>query len=114
MAACFDKHTKLYFKQKEEPQYIRFGAARDNDEKYEIRFGQLKVTGCVPRIPSNIACLCQPHSDDIASCFEPAVNRIVNDIEEIIKDAPAHTVIKVSVCVPTFVAFLSFPTTTLS
>ncbi|KAF5321963.1 hypothetical protein D9619_002083 [Psilocybe cf. subviscida] len=77
MAACFDKHTKLRFKQKEEPQYIKFGAARDNDEIHEIRFGQLKVTG-----------------DDIASCFEPAVNRIVNDIEEIIKDAPAHTVIK--------------------
>ena len=44
---CFDKTTKLRFKKTEEPQYIKFGSTRDNDEAYNIRFGQLKLMGRV-------------------------------------------------------------------
>ena len=42
---CFDKTTKLRFRKAEEPQYIKFGSTRDNDESYNIRFGQLKLLG---------------------------------------------------------------------
>ena len=42
---CFDKTTKLRFRKAEEPQYIKFGSTRDNDETYNIRFGQLKLMG---------------------------------------------------------------------
>ena len=44
---CFDKTTKLRFRKAEESQYIKFGSARDNDEAYNIRFGQLKLMGWV-------------------------------------------------------------------
>ena len=44
---CFDKTTKPRFKKAEEPQYIKFGSTRDNDKAYNIRFGQLKLTGWV-------------------------------------------------------------------
>jgi len=42
---CFDKTTKPRFRNAADPQYIKFGAARDNDPTYGIRFGQLKVAG---------------------------------------------------------------------
>ena len=42
---CFDKTTKHRFKDAGEPQYIKFGTTRDNDPAYNIRFGQLKLTG---------------------------------------------------------------------
>jgi hypothetical protein len=44
---CFDKTTKLRFRKVEEAQYIKFGSTRDNDEGCNIRFGQLKLMGCV-------------------------------------------------------------------
>ena len=44
---CFDKTTKLRFRNIDEPQYIKFGSTRDNDETYGIRFGKLKLQGCV-------------------------------------------------------------------
>jgi hypothetical protein len=42
---CFDKTTKLRFRKAEEPQYVKFGSTRDNDESCNIRFGQLKLMG---------------------------------------------------------------------
>ncbi|KDR71211.1 hypothetical protein GALMADRAFT_143923 [Galerina marginata CBS 339.88] len=41
----FDATTKLRFKDRNDPQYIRFGSARDNDETHNIQFGQLKLPG---------------------------------------------------------------------
>ena len=41
----FDKTTKLRFRNSAEPQYIKFGGARDNDQSLNIRFGQLKLLG---------------------------------------------------------------------
>jgi hypothetical protein len=42
---CFDKTTKLRFRKAEEPEYVKFGSTRDNDESCNIRFGQLKLMG---------------------------------------------------------------------
>ena len=42
---CFDKTTKLRFSKAQEPQYVKFGSTRDNDESCAIRFGQLKLMG---------------------------------------------------------------------
>jgi hypothetical protein len=41
----FDKTTKLRFREAEEPQYVKFGSARDNDKSCNIRLGQLKLIG---------------------------------------------------------------------
>jgi len=45
IATCFDKTTKPRFRNVDEPQYIKFGGARDNDEMSNIRFGQMKLPG---------------------------------------------------------------------
>ncbi len=42
---CFDKTTKLRFRDSHNFQYIKFGSTRDTDEKFNIRFGQLKLKG---------------------------------------------------------------------
>lgn len=42
---CFDRTTKLRFRDSKEFQYVKFGSTRDNDEKSNIRFGQLKLQG---------------------------------------------------------------------
>ena len=60
---CFDKSTKLRFRNSDEPQYIKFGGARDNDPDCNIRFGQLKLMG-----------------SDVARFFEPSVECIVNAV----------------------------------
>ncbi|KAF8805121.1 hypothetical protein BYT27DRAFT_7105301 [Phlegmacium glaucopus] len=60
---CFDKTTKLRFRKANEPQYVKFGSTRDNDESYNIRFGQLKLMG-----------------PDIAQFFQPSVDCIVKAV----------------------------------
>ena len=42
---CFDKTTKLRFRSADDPQFVKFGSTRDNDEECSIRYGQLKMTG---------------------------------------------------------------------
>ena len=62
---CFDKTTKLKFRNSDDLQYIKFGAARDNDQSCNIRFGQLKLLG-----------------SDVAKFFELSVECIVNAVIE--------------------------------
>jgi len=62
---CFDKTTKLRFRKAEEPQYVKFGSTRDNDESYNIRFGQLKLMG-----------------SDVALFFQPSIDCIVKAVLE--------------------------------
>ncbi|KAF9523699.1 hypothetical protein CPB83DRAFT_862504 [Crepidotus variabilis] len=47
ISACFDKTTKLRFRDDKEPQYIKFGGTRENDSTAGIRFGQMKLEGAV-------------------------------------------------------------------
>ena len=61
--ACFDKTTKLRFRNSDEPQYIKFGGTRDNDLNFNIRFGQLKLLGPV-----------------VAKFFEPSIECIVRAV----------------------------------
>ena len=63
IVSCFDKTTKLRFRDSDKPQYIKFGAARANDQSRNIRFGQLKLLG-----------------SDVAKFFEPSVECIVNTV----------------------------------
>jgi hypothetical protein len=60
---CFDKTTKLRFKNSAEDQYTKFGGPRDNDPKCNIRFGQLKLLG-----------------SDVATFFEPSIKAIVDAV----------------------------------
>ena len=45
MARCFDRTTKLRFRNVNEPQFIKFGSTRDNEPESDIRYGQLKLMG---------------------------------------------------------------------
>jgi hypothetical protein len=47
LTQCFDKSTKLTFRNANEPSYIRFGTARDRDFAVGIRSGQMKIAGYV-------------------------------------------------------------------
>ncbi|KAF8058637.1 hypothetical protein FPV67DRAFT_1523179 [Lyophyllum atratum] len=62
---CFDKTTKLRFRSSAEPQFIKFGSARDKDLALGIRSGQLKLKGT-----------------DVAAFFEPSISCIVKCILE--------------------------------
>jgi len=65
IVGCFDKMTKLRFRSADEPQFVKFGSARDNDGECNIRYGQLKMTGV-----------------DVASFFEPSIQCIIDSVEE--------------------------------
>ncbi|KAF9524963.1 hypothetical protein CPB83DRAFT_944651 [Crepidotus variabilis] len=67
---CFDKTTKLRFRDSKEFQYVKFGSTRDNDEKFNIRFGQLKLQG-----------------SDVAMFFEPSINCVVKAVLDQRKNA---------------------------
>lgn len=62
---CFDKTTKLRFRNSEEPQFIKFGGTRDNEPDCNIRYGQLKLTGA-----------------EVAEFFEPSIKCIVESVRE--------------------------------
>ncbi|TFK31142.1 hypothetical protein BDQ12DRAFT_740169 [Crucibulum laeve] len=62
---CFDKTTKLSFRNSDEPQYIKFGTARDRDPNLGIRSGQLKLSGL-----------------DVSTFFEPSIECIMKGIVE--------------------------------
>ncbi|KAF5321822.1 hypothetical protein D9619_002184 [Psilocybe cf. subviscida] len=62
---CFDKTTKLRFRDDKEAQYIKFGSMRDNDALYNIRYGQLKLNGA---------------SSDVALFFEKSIKCIVQAV----------------------------------
>ncbi|PPQ74250.1 hypothetical protein CVT24_001151 [Panaeolus cyanescens] len=65
ISRCFDKTTKLRFRNVEESQYIKFGTLKDRDLTLNIRSGQLRLTGT-----------------EVAAFFEPSVNCIIKSIEE--------------------------------
>ncbi|PPR01388.1 hypothetical protein CVT24_006226 [Panaeolus cyanescens] len=61
----FDKTTKLRFRDDKEQQYVQFGSARDTEQQYNIRFGQLKLQG-----------------SDVAAFFEPSIECIKKAVLE--------------------------------
>ncbi|KAJ2917954.1 hypothetical protein MD484_g2428, partial [Candolleomyces efflorescens] len=66
----FDDTTKLRFWSDKDPQYIRFGGNRDNDESVGIKYGQLKLSGA-----------------HVASFFEPSVRCIKNAVLQLLSAA---------------------------
>ncbi|KAF9480734.1 hypothetical protein BDN70DRAFT_893887 [Pholiota conissans] len=78
---CFDKTTKLKFRNVDSPQYVKFGSTRDNDASHSIRFGQLKLLG-MTAIESWTM-----DRADIAPFFEPSVNCIIKAVLEQRKNA---------------------------
>ncbi|KAF9465189.1 hypothetical protein BDZ94DRAFT_1307339 [Collybia nuda] len=65
ISQCFDKNTKLRFKNDKEPQYIRFGTSQDKDLNCNIKSGQLRLSG-----------------KDVAGFFEPSINCITTAIAQ--------------------------------
>ncbi|KAF9449855.1 hypothetical protein P691DRAFT_727192 [Macrolepiota fuliginosa MF-IS2] len=65
MADKFDKTTKLAFRDPNDPQYIKFGNARDRDPNLGIRIGWLKLDG-----------------NTIADFFEPSIQCIMDAVDE--------------------------------
>ncbi|KZP02189.1 hypothetical protein FIBSPDRAFT_771053, partial [Athelia psychrophila] len=62
---CFDKSTKLRFRNPDEPSYIKFGGVRDKDLAVGIRSGQLKLPG-----------------SEVAALFEPSIKAIIDAIDQ--------------------------------
>ncbi|GLB37967.1 putative ATP binding [Lyophyllum shimeji] len=65
IARCFDKTTKLRFRNSGESQFIKFGSARDKDPGLGIRSGQLRLKGT-----------------DVAKFFKPSISCIIKCILE--------------------------------
>ncbi|KAK0222693.1 hypothetical protein EDD85DRAFT_959951 [Armillaria nabsnona] len=65
IAECFDKTTKLRFRNAEEPAYVKFGSMKDKDLALDIRSGQLKLAG-----------------SEVASFFEPSVKAIIDVVHD--------------------------------
>ncbi|KAH7883407.1 hypothetical protein F5I97DRAFT_1981501 [Phlebopus sp. FC_14] len=61
MTDIFDKTTKLRLRNADDPQYIKFGTVRDKDPQYDIRSGQLRLTGKI-----------------VADLFEPSIKEIID------------------------------------
>ncbi|KAJ2928088.1 hypothetical protein H1R20_g9021, partial [Candolleomyces eurysporus] len=66
----FDTTTKLRFRSDKDPQFIRFGGNRDNDDSVGIKYGQLKLPGT-----------------DVASFFEPSIKCITNAVLRLLSAA---------------------------
>jgi len=62
---CFDKVTKLTFKNEEEASYVHFGSYRDTDSSVGIQSGRLKLSGT-----------------HVANLFERSIQAIVDGIVE--------------------------------
>jgi hypothetical protein len=92
---CFDKTTKLRFRNTEEPEYVKFGSTRDNDKSYNIRLGQLKLMGLFLSIlfDSNVPNF-NSFRSDIAQFFQPSIDCIVKAVLE--QRNSAHKTISVS------------------
>lgn len=93
---CFDKTTKLSFRNADEPQFVRFGTTRDTDPSLKIRSGQLRLLGYSSPfswfdflVDGDIFL-----SSDVASFFEPSLQCIVKAINE--HSAASTTKISVS------------------
>lgn len=80
---CFDKTTKPRFRNESDPQYIKFGGTRDNDQNHGIRFGQLKLAGCILLLQFFINLLNVISSlfrTDVATFFQPSIDCVVEAI----------------------------------
>ncbi|KAJ2912881.1 hypothetical protein MD484_g7537, partial [Candolleomyces efflorescens] len=67
---CFDRSTKIRFNNNQQPQFIRFGGTRDHDHAYNIRFGQLRLSGI-----------------DVAKFFEPSVKCVTDAVLDVAANA---------------------------
>ena len=79
---CFDKTTKMRFKNKDGSQYIKFGGARDNDAELNIRAGAIKLQGSA-KVFFIVVDESQCHlisRSDVADFFNPSVVRIVQAV----------------------------------
>lgn len=86
MARQFDKTTKTIFRSPEDTAYIRFGSMRDKDPQYNIRNGQLTLSGYVLELAVADTLIYYNHSAEVASIFKPSIeatkegiNRQCND-----------------------------------
>ncbi|TFK63665.1 hypothetical protein BDN72DRAFT_902219 [Pluteus cervinus] len=75
IARCFDKSTKLHFRRKEDPAFIKFGTFRDSDPAHNIRSGHLKLQG-----------------DIVATFFQSSVDCIVDTILKHCRDYKTKSV----------------------
>jgi len=64
ITSCFDKTTKVSFRDPDELSYVKFGMPRDKDLAFNIQVGRLKLLG-----------------SDVQALFEPSIQAIIDAIE---------------------------------
>ncbi|KIJ63506.1 hypothetical protein HYDPIDRAFT_175899 [Hydnomerulius pinastri MD-312] len=74
MTEIFDKTIKIRFRDAENFQYIKFGTVRDKDPQYDIRSGQLRLSG------KSVADLFEPSIKEITDAFEKQQEASLNTI----------------------------------
>lgn len=79
---CFDKSTKLRFRNPDEPSYIKFGGVRDKDFAVGIRSGQLKLPGLVTLFYHLNFAKRNFYSSEVAALFEPSIEGIIDAIDQ--------------------------------
>ena len=93
---CFDRLTKPRFRNTEDPQFIKFGSARDNDLERGIKFGQLKLLGLVfsfaPFSTWIILLYFWKFRSDVAMFFEPSVQCIIDSVLSQQRSSQKHTI----------------------
>ncbi len=82
IAECFDKTTKLRFRNAEEPAYVKFGSMKDKDLALDIRSGQLKLAGYVSFHIILDVTDSHLHRTEVASFFEPSVKAIIDVVHD--------------------------------
>jgi hypothetical protein len=90
IAECFDKSTKLSFKDPSQPSFIKFGTSRDTDPSVDVKFGQLKMSGSVIPLSVGIQQTNEAHRPDMVTLFEPSIMTIQDAINHQINTASAR------------------------
>ena len=81
----FDTGLKVNFTDSSKPHFVRFGSARDNDARCDVKGGKLTLSGWVmpPNAPETEYDRVLPSRKQVEKFFEPSVNTIVENIRHI-------------------------------
>jgi hypothetical protein len=89
----FDQTTKHHFRNTERPQTIKFGGKRENEPKFNIHGGQLKLPGYV-LISDCLSLIDFSLRAKVADFFEPSITCIVESVRAQCKKGYRKTTVR--------------------